>query len=156
VSDLWLAYSHYVEASDNPANRPALWDAFVGRWKPEKVSRDCEFAGANLASELRRLRERLGFLPQSPAASATATAVAQASVGNVVIHNHIVIPGATAAERESKPPGEPAQAEGKIPAKSGKRAKPGRKRLEHFTLEYIRMTETSYERRRRRLLAGLP
>jgi hypothetical protein len=108
--DLWQAYSGYVgQATDNPANRPALWDAFTGRWKPENVGRDCESVGANLSSELRRIRERLHFLPQPPTTSATATAVANASIGNVVIHNHISMPGATPPAQGAKQQDAPAE-----------------------------------------------
>lgn len=89
---LWLDFKGYGdEASDHPDKRAALWDAFLAEWPSDKLHRQSERAKATLTHELARLRERLGFTP-SPPAGAQAVAVAQASIGNVVVHNHIVLP----------------------------------------------------------------
>ncbi len=96
VADLWLEYSAFVnQAADEPAKRAQLWDAFAAQWIDDKVTRQCDRVRSMLPSELAHLRQNLGFTPNPPSAVATATANAHASVGNVVIHNHIAIPYGT-------------------------------------------------------------
>ncbi|HEX2973106.1 MAG TPA: hypothetical protein VHP11_12285 [Tepidisphaeraceae bacterium] len=107
AADLWTELSQYVnQATENPAARPVLWDSLLSRWCEKGLQQQSDMARAMLASELTQMRTRLGLTAQSPAPSATATAIAQASIGNVVVHNHILVPdgvGIASPTASSKP-----------------------------------------------------
>ncbi|MGE5611214.1 MAG: hypothetical protein ACM359_18335 [Bacillota bacterium] len=94
--DLWLELSQYSDqAMNDPGSRASLWNSLLSRWCEKGLQRQSDRAKASLASELMQMRTQLGYAAQGPAPSAAATAIAQASVGNVVIHNHILIPDGT-------------------------------------------------------------
>lgn len=91
--DLWLELSQYLDqAMSHPRSRASLWNNLLSRWCEKGLRRQSDRAKARLASELMQMRTQLGYAAQGPAPITAATAIAQASVGNVVIHNHILVP----------------------------------------------------------------